>query len=138
MINLTGGIMENNKLEKMLTSFLERLDKIEDFAIEHAPDFVKDIVKVEYVKLQNQIIHSTIIFVIAATYIAGFFYFIGIEDSDNFGKQLVFGIPAIIAFLGVIGSIFDGINEILEYREMKASERLVAINGISKLLKGKF
>ena len=128
-----------DNLEKMLTGFLTRLGKIENFVLAEAPDFVKDIVKVEYVKMQNGMIESSIWLTICSLIVGTYIRSYGLNFEEDFSSgQVLWSIVTVLATL--LGSLAFGslVNEALKYREMKASEKLVALNGISKILKGKF
>ena len=122
-------------LESALTGLLDRVEKIENFVLAEAPDIVKDIVKIEYVKLQNKMISLALYLAITISYIYVYLSKVMIAEDDTNLVWTAGGIVAALAALFTLIAMAESMYCLLTYREMKASDKLVALNGIAKVMK---
>lgn len=129
--------MKENRLENLLLEFLTRLEKIEDFVIDEAPEFVKDVVKVKYIQVENNLIFTAFYASLSCAYLCFYLYFYNIlkgYDVVAIMSGCIGLFSIVVLFLCILGFVYS----LLIYRQMRASKKLVAIKGISDVLKGRF
>lgn len=123
---------------KILKQYLDKLQKMETFILKEAPGFIRDLVKLEYVKLQNSLILSSIIAIVSII-LLGICFYILITTNERLmtNAEILASITGIFAALGFVWSSIDFIITALTYREYKVSEKVLAVAVLNKALKGK-
>jgi len=127
-----------NQLNGILGGLLTRLEKVENFTLEQAPDVCKEIVASKIVCHENKAIEGAVGFVL------GFFISVagviainyGIKDSVNTDLYCIFGVVA--SFVGFLMLLCNGsivLSNILAMRDIKAAPKLTVLRGLKRLVR---
>lgn len=122
----------------MFETLIDRIEKVENFTLEHAPDICKEIVKHRIVTLQNKLIVSGLVLflsIIGLT-VTGVLVNMG-YNAERYSEAPYYISAVIIGALSAIGAIagfFESLENFLKLREIKVSEKLVVLKGLSDLI----
>lgn len=124
------------RLDSAIEAVIERLEKMEEFTLEQAPEVCKEIVKKHQVKWENYSIKEGIFVLLGLLGTLGSgigFYFA--NQQDSFCWQITTGVLCSTSFILLMSSLYDFIDSVLKLRELKVSPKVTIINELGKLLK---
>lgn len=130
------------KLNNIYSTLIDRIEKVENFTLEHAPDVCKELVARKTTNYQNQAIRDGLAS-ITALGIALSCYFLliyGIElkASGQYSNEIVCilsSIGLVLAFMATVINAHCTLSSLLELREIKVSQKLIVLEGLKRLIK---
>jgi hypothetical protein len=135
-------IKTEDKLDNIYNTLIDRIEKVEVFTLEQAPDICKEIVAARLVDLQNQMIIAipSILIGMLLLSVGAYCGYAGL--TQDISKELMVILLTLGAVLGsVLGTIAlicgssSFLENLLEIREVKVSKKLTVLKGIRRLMK---
>jgi len=139
--------MSKDKVNTLVETLLEKVNRLEDFSLEHAPDVCKELIKVKIVRCQNGMIEAGIVLAIALpVFITCLIYGMDFKEvQDSWGTMkavyqnteavgILCGVFGFISTLATIISFIALLSEALKIREINAGHKYHILKDLSNMV----
>ena len=129
--------MKNKQLKKKVNNIYEtlvtKLEKIENFTLEQAPEVCKEIIEAEKIETENYII-SGAMGIVCSLLVGTILFFIHSIPEMDLPLHVVFGIADIFSAIAFFYGISEVVNNGLYLRVIKASPKLIILKKLKRLI----
>jgi len=123
---------------KLILGVVERLEKIEDFTLEQAPDVCKELIEYEVRECKDEALVDTIssFILLTATSIIGYIIIYGIDRSDTNGAMATFFLSSlVIAGLGLFSAMLDSaLTNFLKAKRLAKTPKYLILRKLRNLI----
>lgn len=122
----------SNKIDVLLSGLVDRLEKIENIAIEQFPDFCKELVAEHRVDIENGAIASGLasVLLIAVDICLALYSF----DPEHGDARAISGIFFLLFLAGSICGVSQFVCYLLELRVLKVAPRVYVLDRLRKMI----
>jgi len=121
-----------SRIASMYDVLAQKVEKMENFTIEQAPDVCREIVEVEVVRLQNEAIKGIVSFVFSLIALVSIAFLV--HGVDNPGVQAIAAAIFVASLIFLVSGSFLALDSILKMREVLAGKKLAVLKGLRKLM----
>ena len=124
--------------KKIIESTLERLDKLEDFTLEHAPDICKEFIAERETRLKQDRLEAIVICVACLIVTACLVYlllFVKIPYNYRATTQAISAVVLFFSFLGMITAIGCFLTAVGNSRVLKAAPKVFVLRRLRDFLR---
>ena len=124
--------------KQIIESTLERLDKLEEFTLEHAPDLCKELIAEREARIKQDMLEAIIIGVaclIVTAFLVYLLLFVKIDYDYRVTTQAISIVVLFFSFLGLLTAIGCFISAVGNSRILKAAPKVFILRELRDFLR---